>query len=141
MQERPTGFNMLKLLQTLLIYCTSTVILSVSAMTPKYPYDPVVTTCLNEVTLVGEGFINADTQQPLLRLQADLTILEDAEIANCPSIPNIKFVFLKFNTDESALKFNELIGVNVSVTGSIQSGGAPNLKQVTFTTETIAPIE
>ena len=84
-------------------------VLSASAMTPKYPYDPVVTTCLNEVTLVGEGFINTDSQMPLLRLQADLTILDNAEIANCPSIPNIKFVFLKFSEDELGIKFNELI--------------------------------
>ena len=132
---------MAKLLKPLLIYCISTIVLSASAMTPKYPYDPVVTTCLNEVTLVGEGFINPDTQMPLPRLQADLTILDNAEIANCPSIPNIKFVFLKFREDGLELKFNEFIGTNISVTGSIQSGDAHSLKQVTFTTRTIAPIE
>ncbi|MDA1332472.1 MAG: hypothetical protein O3A65_08355 [Proteobacteria bacterium] len=100
-----------------------------------------MTTCLNEVTLVGEGLISTDTQIPLLRLQADLTILENTEITHCPSIPNIKFVFLKFNEDESVLIFNKLIGTNISVTGSIKPGDAHHVKQVTLTIRTIVPIE
>jgi hypothetical protein len=72
-------------------YCLIGSALNAHGMTPKYPYEPVTTPCLNEVTLVGEAIMGED--KFMVRLQADLTIIETANTPECPSIPNIKIVF------------------------------------------------
>ncbi len=114
---------------------------SVHGMTPKYPYEPVTTPCHNEVTLVGEAIIGTANDKPMVRLQADLSIVETSEISECPSIPNIKVVYLKFMTEELLPSFNELLGSNISVIGSVQSGDAIDVKLVTFTATAISIIE
>ena len=132
---------MKKLLIHLLIYSTIPVVFSAYGMTPKYPYEPVTTTCLTEVALAGEAVIKEANKTPVLRLQADLTIAESPDIPDCPSVLNIKVVLLEFNTKEVLTDFNELVGRNILVLGSVESGDAIDTKQVTFTVTTISEIE
>jgi hypothetical protein len=120
-------------------YCLIGSALNAHGMTPKYPYEPVTTPCLNEVTLVGEAIMGED--KFMVRLQADLTIIETANTPECPSIPNIKVVFLEFKTKEVLATFNDLLGSNVSVVGSVQPGNAIDTNQVTFTATGISIIE
>ena len=111
------------------------------AMTPKYPYEPLVTSCLNEVVLAGEAFVSPSAQSPSLRLQADLTITPDTEASSCQSITQIKFVFLKFNNENLLSQFNEAVGTNILVSGEIQPDDAKSVKNVTFSVITISPIK
>lgn len=130
---------MKKLLIHLLTYCVISGSLSAHGMTPKYPYEPVTTPCLNEVTLVGEAIMDKDKFS--VRLQADLTIIETTNTPDCPSIASIKIVFLEFHTNEVLATFNDLLGSNISVVGSVQPGNAIDTNQVTFTATAISVIE
>jgi hypothetical protein len=130
---------MKKLLIHLLTYCVIGGSLSARGMTPKYPYEPVTTPCLNEVTLVGEAIMDKDKFS--VRLQADLTIIETTNTPDCPSIASIKIVFLEFHTNEVLATFNDLLGSNISVVGSVQPGNAIDTNQVTFTATAISVIE
>ncbi|MDC1312246.1 hypothetical protein N8Z26_07310 [Burkholderiales bacterium] len=132
---------MKKLLIRLLGFVIMSSVFNAHGMTPKYPYEPVTTPCLNEVTLAGEAVLEGASKKQALRLQADLTIIETPNIPGCPSMPNIKLVFLAFTENNLQIKFDDLVGNNMLVTGSIQSGDVHSLKQVTFTTRTITPIE
>ncbi len=111
------------------------------AMTPKYPYEPLVTSCLNEVVLAGEALVSGSAQSPSLRLQADLTITSDVKVSSCPSIKQIKFVFLKFNNETLLLQFSEAIGTNILVSGEIHPDDAKSVKDITFSVIAISPIE
>ena len=130
---------MKKLLIHLLTYCVIGGALSAHGMTPKYPYEPVTTPCLNEVTLVGEAIMDKDKFS--VRLQADLTIIETTNTPDCPSIASIKIVFLEFHTNEVLATFNDLLGSNISVVGSVQPGNTIDTNQVTFTATAISVIE
>ena len=130
---------MKKLLINLLTYCVIGGALSAHGMTPKYPYEPVTTPFLNEVTLVGEAIMDKDKFS--VRLQADLTIIETTNTPDCPSIASIKIVFLEFHTNEVLATFNDLLGSNISVVGSVQPGNAIDTNQVTFTATAISVIE
>jgi hypothetical protein len=76
-----------------------------------------------------------------VRLQADLTIIETTNTPDCPSIASIKIVFLEFHTNEVLATFNDLLGSNISVVGSVQPGNAIDTNQVTFTATAISVIE
>ena len=130
---------MKKLLIHLLTYCVIGGTVNAHGMTPKYPYEPVMTPCLNEVTLVGEAIMDKDKFS--VRLQADLTIIETKDIPGCPSIEGIKIVFVEFHANEVLATFNDLLGSNISVVGSVQPGNAIDADQVTFTATAISVIE
>ena len=109
-------------------------------MTPKYPYDPINTECDALVVIIGEAFILSGNDTPALRLQADLSIMENPNIPECTSLESIKHVELRINESDQRSFFSTNVGKNITATGVINSGDATDLDSVIFTVESLGHV-
>ena len=124
----------------LIISALSLTIGSAFGMTPKYPYDPINTECDALVVFIGETFILSENDSPALRLQADLSIMENPNIPECASLESIKHVELRMNESDQNAFFSANLGKNIAATGVIKSGDAADLDSVIFTVESLGHV-
>lgn len=111
------------------------------SMTPKYPYDPVTTTCGVEVTIVGEAFKDIEQNTNHLRLQADLNIIESSGQISCPAQDAIKVVKLLIDSPDHLVLFKDNLGQNISATGTATITKDAEVPLVIFTASKLEAIK